>query len=141
MPQQEEIYDVLNIHRLGSPTVALAIQATSTGAKIGTSTAQCLSFWNATPAAKPSAITQTYSTASSTSAALPTTTLVNSGGGTASFTIASLGSAGTAAVPQAYIDAITNLATVYNALRVDVVNAKSVQTQIIDQLQTIGLFA
>jgi len=95
-----------------------------------------------TPAPLQTAITQTFSTASTTSAALTAATLTdNSGGAATDNTIGAITNANNAGsadvVPTA--DAIAELAEEINALRVDVLNAKSVQTTIIDHLQTFGL--
>lgn len=113
---------------------------TSTGTKIATSTAQKFGFWNATPVVRPTAYTQTYSTALGTHSNLTSATLTDSSTGTATGTIAALGTAGTATIPVAYNDAIASLAAQCNALRVDLVNTKQVLNMVIDNLQTIGLF-
>ena len=105
-------------------------------------TGSTLGFFSVTPAALQTAITQTFSTASTTSAALTAATLTdNSGGAATDNTIGAITNANNAGsadvVPTA--DAIAELAEEINALRVDVLNAKSVQTTIIDHLQTFGL--
>jgi len=102
----------------------LTINAT-TGTKIGQSTSK-IGFFGVTPAVRPTAITQTYSTASSTHAAV--TQLAAPAGGTG----ATAGAYNTAANRDLMITSI-------NAARTDIANVKQVLNQVIDQLQALGL--
>lgn len=101
---------------------------TSTGTKLGTSTSQKIGFWNATPVVRPSAYTQTYSTATKTHNN-PTATSIST---TAATNIAPWGYS-----TQAQADAIV---AAINALITDVANVKQVLNAVIDDNQTIGLF-
>ncbi len=123
---------------------------TSTGTKIGTGTTQKIGFWNATPVARQSAYTQTYSTADKTHAAHTATSIAAAvpaaapAGGTGT----AAGGWDTAANRNAAITTINDLRTHaiemdldYEALLVDVTDLKQLVNSIIDDLQTIGLFA
>lgn len=101
----------------------------TTGTKFGTATTQKLAFWNATPIVRPSAYTQTYSTASKT-VANNTAVSVDT---TAATNIAPYGY-----TTQAQADAII---TAINALLVDMTEVKKNVNAIIDDQQAIGLFA
>ena len=86
-----------------------------------------LRFWAGTPAARPSAYTQTYTTADKTHAARTAAAVVTSPAVTST-------PAGWAAISQA--DAIiTNL----NALRVDQLDTAQLVNSIVDDLQALGL--
>jgi hypothetical protein len=106
----------------GTATVAGAVTLQSdlihTGTKVG--------FFSTTPAARPSAYTQTYSTATRTHAN-PTAVAVAT---TAATNSSPYGFA------QAQADAIV---TAVNALVVDVAGVKQVLNSVIDDLQTLGL--
>ena len=100
----------------------------TTGTKIGTATTQKLGFYNATPAAQPSAYTQTYSTAEKTHAAMTSSDMPAGGTGAAA------GGWDTAVNRDA---AITDFAE----LRVDVIDLKQLVNAVIDDLQALGLVA
>lgn len=99
---------------------------TTTGTKIGTGTTQKLGFYNATPVVRPSAYTQTYTTASKT---VPNATASNPpAGGTG----ATAGAYNNATNRDLMITSLTNCIT-------DVDNLRKVVTQLIDDLQALGL--
>ena len=102
---------------------------TTTGMKIGTGTTQKIGFWNATPIVRPSAFTQTYSTASKTHAAVTSAAVAT----TAATNITPFGYT-TAAQADAIPVAI-------NAVAADLLNLKQVVNSIIDDLQAVGLLA
>lgn len=98
----------------------------TTGTKLGTATTQKLAFYNATPVVRPSAYTQTYTTAAKT---VPNATAVNppaGGTGTAA------GGYDTAANRNLMITSLTNVIADVDALR-------KVVTALIDDLQALGL--
>lgn len=99
---------------------------TTTGLMLGTSTTQKLGFFGSTPVVKPSAFTQTYSTATKTHAAV--TQLAAPAGGTG----VAAGGWSTAANRDLAIASI-------NAARTDIANVKSVLNALIDDLQALGL--
>lgn len=101
-----------------------AISAT-TGSKIGQSGSK-LGFFGVTPAVRPIALTQTYSTASTTHA--NQTQLAAPAGGTG----ATAGAYNTAANRDLMIASV-------NAARTDITNLKNFVNQIVDQLQALGL--
>jgi len=99
----------------------------STGTKIGTNTAEKIAFWNATPIARPSAYTQTFSTADKTHAARTSA---------ATATTASTQTTPWGFSTQAQADAIvTNL----NAVRADLDDTAQLLNSVIDDLQALGL--
>lgn len=102
----------------------LTISAT-TGTKIGQGTSK-VGFFGVTPVVRPTALTQTYSTASATHAAV--TQLAAPAGGTG----AAAGAWSTAANRDLAITSI-------NAARTDIANLKNFVNQIVDQLQALGL--
>jgi len=116
------------------------ILGTTTGVKIGTDPAQKVGFFNATPIARPSAYTQTYSTASKTHNNPASATLTDNSGGTAGTTLAAILGGGSAC-ENATKDAIASLAAQINNLRADLLNLKQVVNSIIDDLQSLGLFS
>jgi len=97
---------------------------TTTGTKIGTGTTQKLGFWNATPIVRPSAFTQTYSTATRTHANLTYSAPAAYGAGANGYSTAAMASAVHAAVI---------------ALAADLTNLKQVVNALIDDHQAIGL--
>lgn len=102
----------------------IAIGAT-TGSQVGGANAK-LGFFGVTPVVRPSALTQTYSTASATHAAV--TQLAAPAGGTG----AAAGGWSTAGNRDLAITSI-------NAARTDIANLKNFVNQIVDQLQALGL--
>jgi len=98
---------------------------TSTGTRIGQSGSK-VGFYGVTPAVRPSALTQTYATASATHA--NATQLDAPAGGTG----VAAGGWSTAANRNLAIVSI-------NAARTDIANLKNFVNQIVDQLQAIGL--
>jgi hypothetical protein len=83
-----------------------------------------LGFWGATPIVRPSAYTQTYSTADKTHA---------------DFTSADIGAFTGGAI--GFLDAAErdNVRTQFNALRADVADVKQLVNSLIDDLQNLGL--
>jgi hypothetical protein len=102
------------------------ITDTSTGMQIATGATQKIGFFGVTPVVRPTAFTQTYSTATATHAAV--TQLAAPAGGTG----ATAGAYSTAANRDLMIASI-------NAARTDIANVKQVLNQVIDQLQALGL--
>lgn len=109
-------------------------------------------FYGVTPAARPSAYTQTYSTATRTHSNPTATALTDNSGGSADSTIAAMTDpADTPVTADAlrddlvanYLAAarnnIADLAAKVNALIVDLANAKQVLNQLIDDHQANGL--
>jgi hypothetical protein len=93
-------------------------------------------FFGVAVAAQAAAITQTYSTADRTHAALTSATLTDSSGGTPGTTIAAIG----ASYTQAEVaNAVASLAAQVNALRVDLEDTKQLLNAVIDDLQAYGL--
>lgn len=109
-------------------------------------------FYGVTPAARPSAYTQTYSTATRTHSNPTATALTDNSGGSADSTIAAMTDpADTPLTADALRDDlvanyllaarnnVADLAAKVNALIIDLANAKQVLNQVIDDLQTNGL--
>lgn len=95
-----------------------------------------IGFFNVTPAARPSAYTQTYSTATKTHSNLTSATLTDSTGGTANTTLVDVG----IVFNQAAInDNFADVAAQINALIVDITNVKGVLNSVIDDDQILGL--
>jgi hypothetical protein len=102
----------------------LTISAT-TGTKFGQAGSK-IGFYGVTPAVRPTALTQTYSTASATHSAV--TQLAAPAGGTG------IAAGGWSSAANRDL-AITSI----NAARTDIANLKNFVNQIVDQLQAIGL--
>lgn len=102
----------------------LTISAT-TGTKIGQAGSK-IGFYGVTPALRPTALTQTYSTASATHAAVTQVAAPAGGVGIAA------GGWSSAVNRDAAITSI-------NAARTDIANLKNFVNQIVDQLQALGL--
>jgi hypothetical protein len=100
---------------------------TTTGTKIGTATTQKLAFYNSTPIVKPTAYTQTYSTASKTHP---------NGTSSAVATTASTTTTPWGYTTQAQADAVP---VAINAVRTDLDNLKQLVNSVIDDLQALGL--
>jgi hypothetical protein len=117
------------------------ILGTTTGTKIGTATTQKIGFYNATPIVRPSAYTQTYSTADKTVAAQTAAALTNNTGGTVSTTLAAItaGAIYTQADMLAVKNALASLADQFNKLRNDHLDTTNAVNAIIDDLQALGL--
>ena len=93
-------------------------------------------FYAVAPVARPAAYTQTYTTTSRTANALTSSALTDSTGGTANTTLVAIsGSGDDANINNNFAD----LAAMVNSLITDVINIKSVQTQVIDDFQLNGL--
>lgn len=99
----------------------------TTGSKVGQATSK-LGFFGVTPVVRPTALTQTYATASATHAAV--TQLAAPAGGTG----ATAGAYSTAANRDLMIASI-------NAARTDIANVKNFVNQVVDQLQAVGLLS
>jgi hypothetical protein len=94
-------------------------------------------FFGVTPAARPSALTQTYSTASATHSNPTATALTHTAvAGTTDGTLVDCtGTYSEAAVEENFKE----LAVAINNLITDVANTKQFLNQVVDQLQTLGL--
>jgi hypothetical protein len=109
-------------------SVAIAQDLAHRGSKAG--------FFNVTPATRPTAYTQTYSTASKTVANPTSATLTDNSGGTADTTLAAVEASYTQATIR---NNFADLAAMVNKLTADVLADKKVITQIIDDFQSLGL--
>jgi hypothetical protein len=108
---------------------------TSTGTKIGTGTTQKIGFYNATPVVRPSAYTQTFSTADKTHAAR-TSNALSVSVGTSDNTVADVG----ASFSQTTLNNnFRDIADNYNLLRADLADTAQLVNSIIDDLQALGL--
>lgn len=109
-------------------------------------------FYGVTPAARPTAYTQTYLTATRTHSNLTASTLTDSSGGTANTTIQALTDPADLPLTADALrdDLVANLipelrnnyadlAAQVNALIVDLANAKQVLNQVVDDMQSNGL--
>lgn len=93
-------------------------------------------FFATTPATRPAAYTQTYSTATRTHSALTSAALTDSTTGTADATVVDVGGAfSQATLNNNFADLVAQV----NALRVDLANTRQVLNQVLDDLQTLGL--
>jgi hypothetical protein len=96
-----------------------------------------MGFFGVTPTARFGALTQTYSTATATHAALTSATLTDSTTGNANTTVVDVtGSFNQGILNDNFADIIAQV----NALRVDLENAKQFLNQSVDGLQLYGLF-
>jgi hypothetical protein len=93
-------------------------------------------FFNVGPAARPSAYTQNYTTASKTVANPTSATLTDNTGGAADTTLAAVEATYTQATIR---NNFADLAAMVNKLTADVLADKKVITQIIDDLQSLGI--
>ncbi len=133
MGQQVKVYRTLDMKDGANVT-----SSTSTGTKIGTSTGQKFGFWNVTPVAQQGGLTQTYSTADGTLAALTSATLTDSSSGTASTVIAAM-TIGAASDSTACVNNVASLTTQLNALRADHADLAQFVNKVVDNLQTNGI--
>lgn len=118
------------------------VTGTATGMKIGTGATQKLAFWNATPIVQPAAITQTYSTASRTHAALTSATLdATLVAGTANTAYEALAGVTYGTDVAQIRNNFADVAAQCNALRVDLENAKQLINSLIDDHRAMGLCA
>jgi hypothetical protein len=110
-------------------TVTIAGDIDHDGSNVG--------FFGVTPAARPSALTQTYSTASATHSNPTATALTHTAvAGTTDGTLVDCtGTYSEAAVEENFKE----LAVAINNLITDVANVKQFLNQVVDQLQTLGL--
>lgn len=114
------------------------VLSATTGTKIGTATTQKLGFFNATPVVKPSAYTQTYSTASKTHPAITAATLTDNTGGTANTTLVAVEATYTQATIR---NNFADLAAMVNKNTADHLALAQVVNALIDDLQALGLVA
>lgn len=110
--------------------------ATTTGTQIGTGATQKLAFYGATPIVRPSAYTQTYSTASKTNPNATAATLTDNSGGAADTTLAAVEATYTQATIR---NNFADLAAMVNKLTADHLATKKLLNSIIDDLQALGL--
>lgn len=103
---------------------------TSSGLKIGTSAAQRLGFWNATPIPRPGPYTQSYTTSSRNLAAYSTATSATS------FTGLSSGQSG---VPYAQVADLNSLRIAHENLRAFAENSTQLLNAVINDLKAMGL--
>lgn len=112
------------------------VVGSTNGTKIGTATTQKIGFYNATPIVRPSAYTQTYSTADKTHAARTASALTDSTGGTADTTLQSIG----AVYSQTEVrNNFADVAAQINNLRTDLLDTASLVNALLDDLQGLGL--
>jgi hypothetical protein len=105
---------------------------------IGNAPTDTLGFFGATPVARPTALTQIYSTADDTLAALTSVTLTDSTTGTANTTVQD--------VTNAFNQTILNnnfadLTQAYNQLKADHDDLAQFVNSLVDKLQSLGLLA
>lgn len=100
---------------------------------------ETMGVFGQTPSSRVPAYTQTYVTATRTHAALTSTALVDSTGGSANTTLVDVTTA-TLADPVKCNDNFADLVAQINALRADLENAKQVLNQVIDDQQSYGWF-
>lgn len=146
----------IRLHCNSSDELTLAKNGANFETKIcaGGSSNRTLSFFGATPIARPTAYTQTYSTATRTHSNLTSATLTDSSGGTANTTVQALTNpTDSPASADALRDNLVatlipelrnnfaDLAASNNAIIVDLTNLKQVVNQIIDDLQSYGQLA
>lgn len=105
-----------------------------------------ISWFDQTPVARPSAYTQTYSTADKTHAAMtsadhaaPTNYTAHASGATTVTSNAATDLDTAAAALDTLEDEFTVLSTQFDALRADVIDVKNLANSIIDDLQGLGL--
>lgn len=98
-------------------------------------------FFSVTPAARPAAYTQTYSTADRTIAARTAAAITNNTGGTVSTTFAAItaGAAYAQADMTAVKNALASIADQFNKLRNDHLDTTQGLNSVIDDGQTLGL--
>lgn len=126
---------IMDVGKITLTDGAYLAGGSTTGTKIGTSTSQKIGFFNATPIARPSAYTQTYSTATRTHNALTSSTLTDNSGGTANTTIQAIG----ASYSQTVIaNNFADLAAQCDAINADLLNIKQVLNALIDDHQALG---
>lgn len=120
----------------GTITGALTVTGTLTASGDFAHTGTNLGFYGTAVAARPAAYTQTYATATRTHANLTNTLLTDSTTGARNNIVVDVG----AAFSQATLnDNFSEVTVQLNNLRADVVVAKNLANQIIDDLQTLGL--
>lgn len=112
------------------------VLGTTTGTKFGTATTQKLSFYNATPIVRPSAYTQTYSSADKTHGNFFSADITDQTAGTASTTIPVTSSSYS---QTHYKNALASLINQHNNCRADIDDLKRLVNAIIDDLQALGL--
>lgn len=125
-------------------TDAITLTPTGSGIKIGTSTSHKVGFYNATPVARPSAYTQTYSTADKTHANPTANAITNNTGGNASTTTFAAITAGATYAQldmQRARDDLAGIASQLNKLRSDHLDLAQLVNAMLNDLQSIGLFA
>jgi hypothetical protein len=109
---------------------ASVVVGTGTGTMIATASAQKLGFWGATPIARPTPFTQTYSTADHTINAY-----TSNPQGSAYTGIAS----GVGGTPYAQLTDVNNLRVAYENLRAFAEDVAQALNALIDDLQSTGL--
>ena len=106
-----------------------------------------LGFFAVTAAARPTAYTQTYATATRTQSNLTYAAITDSTGGTASTTFAAITAPAANATTSLTADmvavqnALAQIAVSLGALNTDITNVKRVLNSVIDDLQAYGLLA
>lgn len=117
---------ITNVHGIVGGHIEINGDLNHDGSKVG--------FYGVTPASRPGAYTQTYSTANKTHAAPTAATLtVADGAGTNDNTI------GEITADASVIAAVQEIADEINKLVADVADVKQLANSIIDDLQTLGL--
>lgn len=102
-----------------------------------THTGSTVGFFSTTPAARPSAYTQTYATATRTHSNPTSVTLTDNSTGTADTTLEDV--SGINFVAGKIANNFADLAAQVNALNVDMLVVKKLLNSVIDDLQTLGL--
>lgn len=109
---------------------ASVVVGTGTGTMIATTSAQKLGFWGATPIARPTPFTQTYSTADHTINAYTANAQTSAYSGIAS---------GVGGTPYASLTDLNNLRLAYENLRALAEDIAQALNALIDDLQSTGL--
>jgi len=109
---------------------ASVVVGTGTGTMIGTSSAQKLGFWGATPTARPTPYTQVYTTADHTISTYSANVQSSAFTGIAS---------GVGGTPYAQLTDLNNLRVAYENLRTFAEDVAQALNALIDDLQSMGL--
>ena len=117
-------------------TLSGFLKTQGNGTQLGNGTGDTLGFFGAVPVNQPSAYTQTYSTGNKTVANPTAATLTDNSGGTASQTIAAIGSSYNQGEVR---NAVASLTDEVNKLVADNLDLRQAITSIIDDLQELGL--
>ena len=122
-------------------TLSGFLKTQGAGTQLGNGTGDTLGFFGATPVDRPSAYTQTYSTADKTvaNATAAAVVLSNMTDGSANNTLENVGATNSGDVSSAIEKNFDKIGDEVNALIADVDDLRKTVTAIIDDLQELGL--